>query len=320
MGADEERQDTSASGAEPEVHQSEAALDALDATPENRRRSALVLGIIGALFACAVAMVVIVPPLSGQVSKDADSHYHELSSVSVTEAGAEGREFSYAAVTGSIFYALEASQETRYGNGGVSRMEFRGVLELSRPELRHFDDEVTLKFSRIDVHVYDGGGEVGLSETGRMLEGIALYTRLTGRGGLLNVYPEAKINPQVGRVLYMLSDAVRGLWVPFPGGAIGRGGRYRVSDHGEGAVRRVGVTAGAVSASGGTFSTEIEVSSSGSKVGAGHGSFAVSGGLLERSSYEIRREGAVISGGAERQEVSVRAVRVESPEAAFASP
>lgn len=319
MGADEERQDTSASGAEPDVHQSEAALDALDATPENRRRSALVLGIIGALFACAVAMVVIVPPLSGQVSKDADSHYHELSSVSVTEAGAEGREFSYAAVTGSMFYALEVSQETRYGNGGVSRMEFRGVLELSRPELRHFDDEVTLKFSRIDVHVYDGGSEVGLSETGRMLEGIALYTRLTGRGGLLNVYPEAKINPQVGRVLYMLSDAVRGLWLPLPEGAFGRGGRYRVSDRGEGAVRRVDVSAESVSPSGGTFSTEIEVLS-GAKVGGGAGSFTLSDGMLERSSYEIRRDGAVISGGAERQEVSVRAVRVESPEAAFASP
>lgn len=288
---------------------SEDALDALDATPENRRRSAIVLGIIGILALCAIVMIVSVPPLSGQASKGADSHYHELSTVSVEEAGAGAVVLSYAQVTSPYDYDVEVDQETRYADGSVSRMSFRGALEVSRPELRHFEDEVTLKFSKIDIHVFDGDREVGLSETGRMLEGIALYTRLTGHGGLLNVYPEAKINPQVGRVLYMLSDAARGMWMPFPEGAVGAGGRYRVSDKGEGATRSILVKPKAVSEGAGDFDTEIDVLSGGEQAGHGHGSFTLKGGVLESASYEIVRERAIFEGGAGSQTLKVRGKR-----------
>lgn len=290
---------------------SEDALDALDASPENRRRSAVVLGTIGILFLLAIVMIVSVPPLSGQASKGADSHYHELSDVSLEDGGSGGHVLSYARVTAPIFYGIEVDQETRYAGGSVSRVSFRGDLELSRPELRHFEDEVTLKFSKIDVRVYDGDREVGLSDAGRMLEGIALYTRLTGNGGLLNVYPEAKINPQVGRVLYMLSDALRGMWMPLAEGAIGAGGRYRVSDKGEGARRSILVRAKSVSEDAGEFETDIEVLSGDERVGHGRGAFGVKGGVLESASYEIERDGAFYESGAISQTLKVRGSRSE---------
>ncbi|MBR4986900.1 MAG: hypothetical protein IKY83_14295 [Proteobacteria bacterium] len=315
--SDEERREPVAEGgdasgadhSEAERSHSEAALDALDATPENRRRSALVLGIIGILFACAAVMVISTPPLSGQKSKDEDSHYHEIASVEVTAPGEGVQALAYAVVTHPLHYDLDVSQETRYEGGAVSRVGFRAGVTISRPERRHFEDEVTLKFSGIDVHVFDGDAEIGLSESGRMLEGIALYTRLTRHGGLLNVYPEAKINPQVGRVLYMVSDAMRGLWVPLPSDGVGSGGSYIVRDTGDGPARVIAVSPETLAAAGGAFVTALDVQAGGRKVGNGKGSFEIRDGILERSAYEIVRDGAVFEGGAASQTLSVSCVR-----------
>ena len=70
---------------------SEQNLDALDALPSSRRRSAIILGIAGVLFAYCIIIIILMPPLSWKAEKKKQSNYRILTEISQVEAGADAQ-------------------------------------------------------------------------------------------------------------------------------------------------------------------------------------------------------------------------------------
>lgn len=210
---------------------SEQALDALDAAPASRRRSAIILGMAGALFVFCLVVLILMPPLSWKSEKKVQSNYRIETELTQLEAGGgEKVELRYAPVTDRTVYGLKVHQKVEYGQGVVSEVQIETDVVWVRPQRRETDDAVMITLENVHVKVLDGADEVKLASIGGMLADVGVYSRLGAQEGLYTVVPEANVNPQVARVLLVVSDVIRQFWQPLPKEGVGAGAHWTYRD------------------------------------------------------------------------------------------
>lgn len=295
----------------------ERSLDALDAQPATRRRKVSILTLMGVLLAVSVVVVVVCPPLSWKSAKKDESGYHAVASV-VGDAALGAmplKALSYAHVgkAGAV-YAFELTHASVIESSSKPvRARISGQIAFGHPT-RH-GQERALRFELLQVrtHVYDGDREVSLLSDGGMLDGVSLYTALDPVTGIGNMVPDANINPQVGRVLYIVADMLRYVWTPLLDRPVGDGGEWRwrdLAEKGRGRVREA-VTSVALSGGGAVLTTRYGLfGDSGKKSGSGEAVVRIAdGGMVERARGALSY-GAAYQ-GMSSQEVSFTLERVQ---------
>ena len=308
------------SGTDGDASASESAenarLDAMDALPENRRRSVIVLSVIAILIVTGLAVVIAMPPLSWTPQKEVKSNFYALQKVTDVEIGGRsGIELSYAPIVDKVVYHLELDQTTRYDSGGTSHVTLHTDVELMRPGRRESEDAVQIQLSDVETHVFDGDREVTLASAGAMLAGISLYSRLASNDGLVSVVPDANINPQVARVLYILADAMRQIWQPLPKESLGRSAHWKIVEDQESGIElahRAEVHLGDAADGRYELVSDIQLFSDRKGVhGAGKGNSRVilQNGVVQEGQFVLEREGSVVDGGGQQQRVEVRMVK-----------
>lgn len=197
---------------EEEIEREEAILDALDATPENRRRSAVILSIVAFLFVGIVAIIIIHPPMSKDVEKS-DAHIYRVMTEDVVSSAQTGDPIAYSPIESSQTYRMSLEQKAIYADGVQTRIVLDSDVILDKPQ-RSVDLGVTIQLADVSADVFDGDEHVKLASPGRMLAGVSLYARLLPQTGLSSVVPDANINPQVARVLFTVADVLHYAWLP----------------------------------------------------------------------------------------------------------
>ncbi len=196
----------------------DARLNALDAAPESRRRVSAILTAVVLLFAAMIAVVFGFPPLSDVGnSRDADRYRILTDEIKIESLpdGADAFPFYKPPAESPLVYRLELSQDAVYSGNASTRVELSADVSVQTPK-RSVDDGVAIRLGDVSARVFDGSDEVKLSDSGRMLAGVSLYARFLPQTGLTNVMPDANINPQVARVLYIVSDVLHSAWIPLP--------------------------------------------------------------------------------------------------------
>ena len=196
--------------------------EAQDAAPATRRRMFSVLTVMALLFVALIVVVVAMPPMGGYGTKKKSGNYRMLADVVAVGQSGNASSLAYAPITDEAGYRFELSQASRYdASNATTKTEIAGDLVFVRDG---GNDELRVQFSRVEPHVFDGTTPVDLN-VGHLLEGVSLYTRIDARQGVGSVLPDADTNPQVGRVLFIVADLLRYVWIPLPGapheGALG---------------------------------------------------------------------------------------------------
>ena len=208
-----------------------SVLEAQDVTPEAIRRGRMVVGLILVLFAAAIVVLVVMPPLSWKPPKKVKQNFASLASAELVEAGqGEMRSLAYAPMGEHVFYRLSLEQDTSYAQGNQMSSKLEGRLEIFRPKRQDLADTVGLKLHDARTFVKDGDKQIEMGESAEMLGGVSLFTRLDAQDGMGLAVPESNVNPQVARVMYVLTDALRDIWIPLPKTDVGAGGSWTVTD------------------------------------------------------------------------------------------
>lgn len=212
------------------IDKEEARLDALDATPENRRRSFTILTIIVVLLILTIVMVICYPPLSWNSKKKDSDNFRILSEITQNAVlSSSGVEAGYRAIVSEKRYRLKLTDKSFYASGATTRTDMTSEVLVDRPQRSVAEDAVTIQLANVEAHVFDGDKEISLAGAGRMLAGVSLYARLMPHEGLSSVVPDANINPQVARVLFIVSDVLHYVWGPLPE-RIEAGAEWRFED------------------------------------------------------------------------------------------
>lgn len=196
----------------------DARLSALDAAPESRRRVSVILAAVVLLFAAMIAVVFGFPPLSDVGnSRDADRYRILTDEIKIESLpdGADAFPFYKPPAESPLVYRLGLRQEAVYPGNASTRVELAADVGMQMPK-RSLADGVTIRLGDVSARVFDGDAEVKLPDSGRMLAGVSLYARFLPQTGLTNVMPDANINPQVARVLFIVSDVLHSAWIPLP--------------------------------------------------------------------------------------------------------
>ncbi len=196
----------------------DARLSALDAAPESRRRVSAILIAVVLLFAAMIAAVFGFPPLSDVGnSRDADRYRILTDDVKIESIPNDADAFPLykPPAESPRVYRLALRQEAVYPGKAPTRVELAADVVMQMPK-RSLDNGVTIRLGDVTARVFDGDADVKLSDSGRMLAGVSLYARFLPQTGLTNVMPDANINPQVARVLYIVSDVLHSAWIPLP--------------------------------------------------------------------------------------------------------
>lgn len=210
---------------------SEQNLDALDALPSSRRRSAIILGTAGALFAFCLIILIIMPPLSWKSEKKKQSNYRSLTEISQVESEGDNLlALRYEPIIEKTTYTIDLQQVAKYPKDVRTEVHLKADVVFTRPQRRESEDAIMVVLENVDVKVLDGIEEVKLASIGEMLADIGIYSRMGTREGLFTVVPEANINPQVARVLYVFADAIRQVWIPLPEEGLGMKGQWHFKD------------------------------------------------------------------------------------------
>ena len=209
-----------------------AQLDALDEQPENKKRASIILIVIGVLFVFAVVIIYLFPPLGWTPQKDVKSDYQTTAVVeNVQNSENASFDIAYQKIEKELVYSVELEQVSHYSNDAFSKLVLHADVNISRPARRNYDDEIAIRLENVDVHIFDGPErEVNLASAGELLEGIYMFSRLSEHDGMSSIVPDANINPQVARMLFAMSDAVRQIWLPLPSQKIGQDASWRVLD------------------------------------------------------------------------------------------
>lgn len=195
---------------EAEIDREEARLDALDATPDNRRRSAIILTIVAVLFVGVMALIVTHPPLSHEKQQSNTAVYRVMTE-DVVDGPQTGDALSYAPIESPETYHLWMEHKSQFQH--TTSVEIKADVIVDKP-LRSVDSGVTIQLADVFAEVYNNGNHVELASTGGMLAGVSLYARFLPQSGLSSVVPDANINPQVARALYSIVDVLHFAWVP----------------------------------------------------------------------------------------------------------
>ena len=210
---------------------SEQNLDALDALPSSRRRSATIFGIAVVLFTFCLIILIIMPPLSWKSEKKKQSNYRILTEISQVES--EGGDLSvlrYEPIIEKTTYTIKLRQVAQYSNEERTEVHLNADIVFTRPQRRETEDAIMVVLENVEVEVFDDAEEVKLASIGGMLADIGIYSRMGTHEGLFTVVPEANINPQVARVLYVFADVIRQVWIPLPEESVGVKGQWHFKD------------------------------------------------------------------------------------------
>ncbi|MBQ9394939.1 MAG: hypothetical protein IJU23_05420 [Proteobacteria bacterium] len=289
--------------------------------PENLRVSRIVLVSIVTLFLFAVVTVILIPPLSWSPQKGVKSEFHAVSVAENVKNGAEpvvALAYKPFAVDGKrdveLKYSLHLKQTTYYEGVTSVSIDMETEVVINRPGRRHREEEVDIRLENVVIHLFDEKTEVPMSSTGAMIEGISVRALIEPKGGMSNVIPPAtKINPQAARILFIVADALRQVFLPLPEGEIGENATWELRDAaGLDFIRRGRVTATEVSSKGAKLRTEFSLYKAGkadAEVGRGEISSIMSEGLVEESDIHYRRTHALFEGGASEQAMEMKFIR-----------
>ena len=278
------------------VDVSETELDAQDAAPESVRRGRILIGVILVLAAVAITVLIIAPPLGWKpVQKQADN-YRLSEAVQVVEHGSSASyELRYAPVVLPMDYRLHIEQKTDY-EGHSTKANLDAVIRMMPWRGEAAEHRVILKVNDVDVHIFDDGREVSLASAGAMLSGISLFSVLDETRGLGTIVPDANINPQVGRVLFMMLDSVRFLWPGLPEVKVGEGASWDwqgLSGKDDDASMKARVHLSTQEGSpeiSMDYGLHSKVSGQDVSVGGGHGRIRLESGTVEWGEFSLERK------------------------------
>ena len=188
-----------------------------------------------ALFLAIATLVIIIvmPPLSWTPEKEVQSNFRAVATLENLNPGNQPQYLlRYHTIEKDVVYAIQIEQESTY-KSGKARVSIQADVTLSRPERRDTDDTIAITLSNVEVHAYDGDSEIQLASAGAMIAGISLFARLDAQTGIGTIVPDANINPQVARVLYIVSDVLRQVWIPLPSEKIDVNASWTVRDLGQ---------------------------------------------------------------------------------------
>ena len=209
-----------------------------DASPQATRfKQIVVVSLMLILALAAVVVVVLNPPSGTQPVSLADASQFALGrKVQVLAPGdrSNATPFRYTPYTpemGIARYKLFVQENNRYGDGKTVRTELRAdmLIRHGAPDVDR-SVYVSLDDGSVDIRVYDAETLREIPDVESMFRGIILEGRLDSVAGLSRLIPLVDINPQTGRVLYILSDILRHAWIALPEQPVGVGGGWRVLD------------------------------------------------------------------------------------------
>lgn len=287
-----------------QVMAEEARLEALDATPQNRKRSAIILATMGILAIILVVVVIVMPPLSWKPPKKDVSKYHSVLSVATTAVEAGDIRLSYASIEQPLRYRLTLEQKSQYAEDNRTRTQLESDVVFTRPKRSYADGEIAFQLQEVSAHVFDGDREMTLASPGDLIAGISLYSKLDAQTGLGSVVPDANMNPQVKRVLFTVADALRFAWSPLPEAALGVGSRWTVTSSEASSYARKGETTLSEGGAGYALTTRYTFESSGKTVGEGEVTAVLSGGRVISAEGKFSRGETITGHATQRMETS----------------
>ena len=191
---------------EAEIDREEARLDALDATPENRRRSSIILTVVAVLFIGVMALIVTHPPLSHEKQQSNTAVYRVMTE-DVVDGPQTGDALSYAPIESPETYHLWMEHKSQFQH--TTSVEIKADVIVDKP-LRSVGSGVTIQLADVFAEVYNNGNHVELASTGGMLAGVSLYARFLPQSGLSSVVPDANINPRAPSIPSSTSCTLHG--------------------------------------------------------------------------------------------------------------
>jgi len=188
----------------------------------------VVLNLMLVLLVGAIAVIFIIPPGGTQpVSTNSSAQFEMFQKTTLRSAGqAAESALLYAKIDKEIRYQLFVQEENQYKQGELIKTEFRARVVLS-PGSSKTAGSIYVSLEDVHVSVKDGATEKPLSGLGEMLEGITFEGVLDETGGLGRLIPRSKINPQVARVLYIVTDLLRYAFLPLPKESVGVGANWQ---------------------------------------------------------------------------------------------
>ncbi len=175
------------------------------------------------LFVGTVIVVVVIPPGGSQPVSTTSSEQFAMYQTTVLRTAGSSEErvqLRYASLGEGIDYQLFIQEENQYPQGELVKTEFRARVKLESGSNKTAGS-VYLTLEDVSLSVKDGAEEKDLAGLDAMLEGIIFEGVLDAQKGLSRLIPRAKINPQVGRVLYIVTDLMRYAFIPLPEGEVG---------------------------------------------------------------------------------------------------
>jgi hypothetical protein len=223
--------------AEPAAVEPSAGAEEPDQRAASRLKQIVVISLMVILLIATVFVVALNPPSGSQpVSRASEAQFSLGRKVMLlapgnTEAAQLLRYAPFLEGMQPVRYKLYIQENNRYDKGNPVRTEFRADVIIrhgipGNPRSIY----ISLDEKSVDIHVYDGETERVIADLGTMFNGIILESRLDSVSGMSRFVPNVEINPQIGRVLYILSDVLRYAWTGLPEQAVGVGGGWQVLD------------------------------------------------------------------------------------------
>jgi hypothetical protein len=179
------------------------------------------------LFLLSSAFLIWIFPPSGEARHKRQSPPLELDfgvdGISLISQGTgELYEHQYAPFNEKRSYAIKLQQITKYVENGDTHSVRTTIKANARIQVEpKRSDRVFLSFDSFEIHVYKDDVEVDLVSVESLMAGIVLEQSFGEQMGMGRAEPLVRINPQVGRVLFLLSDMMRIIWSPLASEAVG---------------------------------------------------------------------------------------------------
>lgn len=170
------------------------------------------------------------------------ARYKRVSPVLELELGPEGVSL-VSAGEGSLFvqryrafetresYAIELEQRTAYLQGEKEHLVRTSIQANAHIQVEQGRaNRVFVSFDNFVIHVFDNERELALRTVDSLMSGVVLEQSFSPQLGLGRAAPLVRINPQVGRVLFFLSDVMRSVWSPLATEAIGGNAKWEFTD------------------------------------------------------------------------------------------
>jgi|GEM_PF-6552544 len=204
-------------------------------TPAQTRKKALGIALVFAVLLVASVIVIIIFPPSGGIPTAKKARVADFNLVISTQLITPGEgslaPLRYAPKSASTRYRLELQQTIQYPNATPLQAKLSATLNFS-PDRKASPSEfrTLMHITDVDVDVHDDDRILELASAGRMLEGITLEFRLDPQLGIGKALPLTKANPQVTRILYIVSDLMRQTWPALPEQPIGDAAQWTITN------------------------------------------------------------------------------------------